>query len=485
MQRLLGPPVLALALVCGSSLAAQQAAVERFFPGLEWERPGVLSVDPVAPGSQVRITPALMPADSDVGPIRLQIDIGDQGMAADRAVVIRLTDAGGFSLADTDYSATSDPPLSGLLITLGPRQLRISAQTDWPAHTKLDVRITAQAGSPPLYTPQAANPQLFWIFRQTAAGDDFEQFPTMGGVVHPGPPRRLLVTLPSLAAVGTTVVARVAVLDSRDNPAPGWVDAVRLREPGGSLVAMPRGALANGYAQVPIRLPQRTGAFELVAESAGLEAGRSNPLLLLEASVLGDRQLLWGDLQNHSRRSSEGGGALRALVWRAAAWGVVDVLAATDHDRLVSMPGTDRFWRDSIMEIDRPAPLRPLLVLPGWEWTRVFEFPNDPGVKGHRCVLAADSASLLPVRSSAEAAWDSLGELLPDLATRPGRVVAIPHHLRHYYWDDADGADPALLADLAPVAEVLSRKGNYEEDDGGAWRHPEGIGGRGPFAGLG
>lgn len=460
-----------------------QHVVDSYFPGLQWEEPGVLSPDPVAPGAWAEVEPRFLTADVPVTGFYFEIHTGDRAIALNEQIRLVVGDPDAFFWDHTRYSVVSRPPLLGLeansgQTAIGGRTLKISTLGTIPPHTEIRVEVEARLTGG-IRVPQSSNPQLFWVVieKATANGRSFDQVPILGGVVLPREPYRIQATLPTIAKRGDPIEARVVVLDDRDNPAPGFLEPATLIGNDGRVWEIPGGGLADGFASIPLTAPQSERFFDLRAEAPGLDPGASNVQILLTEEQMRGHRLVWADLQVHTRRS-DGAGPVRYLAYRHAVHGVVDALGMADHDRLFTAPPQGDFWDDYLELLSEPVPYREMILIPGWEWTRRFENPDmGPGPKGHRCVFFSDLGSVLPVLRSDLQPWDSMGEILPELATRAGRVVAIPHHLRHYRWWDHDGADPALTEQMSPVAEVLSRKGNYEEDDGNLWRRPALLGG--------
>ncbi len=271
--------------------------------------------------------------------------------------------------------------------------------------------------------------------------------------VGPGPPARLVLTLPSTARPGEGVRLTVAVLDAAGNAGVDFAGEIALTGLGDGL-AGPRSLLLGDAdrGRTAVALAARAeGVYRIAGAGPGGLVAESNPLV-----VGGDRlRVLWGDLHGHSGLS-DGTGTPRDYFAYARDVAGLDVAALTDHDHWGIEPLAlhPELWEEIRRETGRFHEPGRFVTLLGFEWTN--------WVQGHRHVLYFDdddgSAGVL---SSLDRRYDTPPELWRALAGRAALTFA--HHSAGgpvaTNWDFAP--DPAL----EPVTEIVSVHGASEAPD--------------------
>ncbi len=283
--------------------------------------------------------------------------------------------------------------------------------------------------------------------------------------VLPGPPRRAVLTLPSVARPGSAVELRVALVDALGNagyPFTGSLELTaralpcaaadvdvtcdpeaRLDAPATlTFVAGDRGSI-----DVPLTVPER-GVFLLDVTGPDGLAGRSNPLVV--SSTL--PSLFWGDLHGHSQLS-DGTGTPEDYFSYARDIAALDVVALTDHDHWGLRPLSlhPEMWAEIREQVERfHAPER-FITLLGYEWTS--------WLYGHRHVLyfAGDGAVL----SSVDPATETPQQLWAALQGQEALTFA------HHSAGGPIATDWTIPPDpvLEPVTEIVSVHGSSEAAD--------------------
>jgi len=267
--------------------------------------------------------------------------------------------------------------------------------------------------------------------------------------VGPGPPARLVMTLPSTARPGDRVRLRVAVLDMVGNRASNWLGAVRLAgAPGLGLPEELEFAEHDAGAQSVVIEPSQFGTVRVTGSTGEGLVGESNPMVVDAESS----RVLWADLHGHSG-ISDGTGAPKDYFRYARDVAGLDVVALTDHDHWGMQPLAvhPELWEEIRRETElfnRPGDFVTLL---GYEWTS--------WIHGHRHVLYfSDHGRVL---SSIDPAFESPLQLWDALRGKPALTFA--HHSAGgpvaTNWQIAP--DP----ELEPVTEIVSVHGSSEALD--------------------
>ncbi len=277
--------------------------------------------------------------------------------------------------------------------------------------------------------------------------------------IAPGPPARLLLTLPSSARPGESPRLTVAVVDEVGNAGVDFAGEIALSGLGAGLEGPPTVRLREeDRGRVEVRLSAAAeGVYRLGAAGPGGLAAESNPLV-----VGGDRlRVLWGDLHGHSGLS-DGTGSPRDYFAYAREVAGLDLVALTDHDHWGMEPLAlhPELWEEIRRETGRFHEPGRFVTLLGFEWTS--------WVQGHRHVLYFDEPGepheperAVEVLSSLDRRYDTPPELWRALRGRPALTFA--HHSAGgpvaTNWDYPP--DPVL----EPVTEIVSVHGASEAPD--------------------
>ncbi len=273
--------------------------------------------------------------------------------------------------------------------------------------------------------------------------------------VGPGPPARLLLTLPSTARPGETVRLTIALLDAAGNallsPAPGrsYDGEVRLEAPGSlaapAVVVLRPSDLGRRAVELTAAEP---GVFRLRAFGPGGLEAESNPLQVSGAGA----RVLWGDLQNHSAVSDGSATPEEHFLYARDVAGL-DVYSLTDHDHwgLLFLDQHPETWEEIRRLTERFHQPGRFVSLLGFEWTN--------WIHGHRHVLYFTGAG--PLVSSIDPATDEPAELWRALRGR--RALTVAHHSAGgpISTDWSIAPDP----EIEPVTEIVSVHGSSEALD--------------------
>ena len=263
--------------------------------------------------------------------------------------------------------------------------------------------------------------------------------------VAPGPPRRLLATLPTVGSPGEPLRLAIAVMDGRGNAHPAFSGTVRIEGP--ASLGLPRdidlSADDRGCGSVSL-IPEEAGVFAVQVSHGGLR-GQSNPLVVRA----GAQPILWGDLQVHTGLSDGTGTPEDAYVY-ARDVAALDVAVITDHDHWGM-----RFLDDDPQQWERVKRAAHEAYAPGHFVTAVgYEWTN--WVHGHRHVLFFDDRAEL--FSALDARYDTPPELWSALRGRDALTIA--HHSAGgpvaVNWNFPP--DPRL----EPLTEIVSVHGQSE-----------------------
>ena len=235
--------------------------------------------------------------------------------------------------------------------------------------------------------------------------------------VLPGPPARMVVTIPTTARIGQEVRVCVAVLDAVVNAGPSFTGKVELE-------TAEQLELVESFELGPVDRARRTvagrtteaGVFRVGARvSFGgrtLEA-TSNPMLVSDTGP----RVLWGDLHGHSA-VSDGTGTPEDFFLFARDVAALDVVALTDHDHwgLLFMDEHAELWDENLAVSERFHEPGRFVTVHGYEWTN--------WIFGHRHVLFFGQQR--PLLSSMDERYDTPQELWDAL--RGLEAITVPHH---------------------------------------------------------
>ncbi len=275
--------------------------------------------------------------------------------------------------------------------------------------------------------------------------------------VAPGPAARLSLVLPSTAAPGDEVTARLAVLDrtgSRGVPFEGEVELVGVPQS----MDLPRKVTFTaeqlGVTTVTVKVHE-TGVHRFVAR-AQLDPndpesevfGEGNPLLV-EA---GSPRIRWGDLHGHSNLSDGTGEPEDYLAYAREVAGL-DIVALTDHDHwgLVFLDENPDMWERIRALTDKNHIPDEFVTLLGYEWTS--------WLYGHRHVIYFGDDG--PVLSSIDPNYESPLDLWKALEGHSALTFA------HHSAGGPIATDWRIPPDprFEPVTEVSSVHGSSEAED--------------------
>lgn len=276
--------------------------------------------------------------------------------------------------------------------------------------------------------------------------------------VGPGPPARLLLTLPSTARPGETVRLGVAVVDARGNAGVSFEGEVLLdpatdSAQAGVPVTVRFDAADRGRRTVELT-PIEPGVVRILGRGPdGLEAA-SNPL---QVSAEGAR-ILWADLHNHSN-FSDGTGDPEDLFLYARDVAALDVFSLTDHDHwgMLFLDQRPETWEEIQRLNERYYDPGRFVTLLGYEWTN--------WIYGHRHVLYFDShgnhAGRARVLSSIDSEYETPQQLWAALEGEPAMTIA------HHSAGGPISTDWSIPPhpELEPVTEIVSVHGSSEAMD--------------------
>jgi hypothetical protein len=358
-------------------------------------------------------------------------------------------EAPGYVTAKTNASGVElllrDVPATGFSIDVGGVAIEIRGRSLRPGER---VRITYGAGeSLALVDAFAERGDHMWL-QVDGDGDGVRGLVVDSPIVDvdAGPPRRIVLLLPTTARVGETVQLHVSLLDDRANWCRGVSAEVRLEADSG-LDAPARVAVRDGRAEVPV-VVRAPGVLAMRAQGLDGRSARSNPLVVLPQTP----RILWADLHGHSNLS-DGSGSVEDYFRYARDIAALDVAVLTDHDHVGRRPldATPELWteiREQVAAFDVPGRFVTIL---GFEWTS--------WIHGHRHVLYFDGDG--PILSSADPDYRSPLQLWDAL--RGKRALTFAHHSAGgpiaTNWEIPP--DPVL----EPVTEIVSVHGNSESPD--------------------
>ena len=268
--------------------------------------------------------------------------------------------------------------------------------------------------------------------------------------VAPGPPERLVLTLPSVVRPGEALPLRVAVLDAGGSAGTTVEGSVALKASGEALEMPARVRLSPD--QKGLRTLEVTaggeGTVRVQATGPGPLRGVSNPLVVSKALA----RVYWGDLHGHSGLS-DGTGTPEDYFRYARDVAGLDVAALTDHDHWGMRPlsQSPALWEEIRAQVAAFHEPGRFVTLPGYEWTSWLH--------GHRHVLYFEDEGR--VLSSVDPAFESPLQLWEALRGRPALTIA------HHTAGGPIGANWEIPPDpeLEPVTEVASVHGSSEAPD--------------------
>jgi hypothetical protein len=476
-----GPLVLALAALafggCGGGSEGAPPSLEVFAevadpepgpPGAKWELVEMLRESaaqepgPSDGGGRAWLDPGDGPPRAVVGlPGRFAIvyEVGPLGIATDGMIHFQVSPFWGWSTPHVEVPeapgfTTVEPSADDIELsaeTLDQQLLGIRV-TGRPLVAGDRIRIVYGAGPAGASVDRfAERNSRFWIAVDGDADGTRRFLADSPGIdVAPGPPARLLVTLPTTARPGERVRVAIAVLDAAGNAGPEFAGKVAFADlPDG--IEMPTSATfapADGGVKSIEAVVRKAGVYRLRAAGAGGLEAKSNPMVVSDAGP----RVLWGDLHGHSKLS-DGTGTARDYFAYARDVAALDVSALTDHDHwgILPLDAHPEIWDEIVRETRRHHEPGRFVTLLGFEWTS--------WIHGHRHVLYFEDGG--EVFSSIAPEYESPLQLWRALAGRP--VLTFAHHSAGgpvpTNWDIPP--DPVL----EPVTEIVSTHGSSEALD--------------------
>lgn len=244
-----------------------------------------------------------------------------------------------------------------------------------------------------------------------------------------GAPSEVVVTAPSVAAVGEEISLHLAILDRLGNRAI-CDDCVVALEVVTGCAELPSTvtikASERGVSLVPIRGTE-PGILRVRARALNFNA-LGNPTRLTSDPPL--VRLYWGDLHSHAHRSFDAVGTAPFVYAREVA--ALDFYALTDHSE--GWPADTWMWlRKSVMQVSEPGQFVAILGYEAtfgepWGHHNVY-FRSDDGL-----VLGADKGTLLELWSRLEA----------------GDAITVPHHTGVCFAPSVSGIVPGAPSGRCP-----------------------------------
>jgi hypothetical protein len=266
-----------------------------------------------------------------------------------------------------------------------------------------------------------------------------------------GPPRHLLLSVPTIARPGETIRLTLAFVDAMHNVAPEARGEVAFFEPPAGIdlpASVSFEAVHQGRRSIDV-VVREPGTYRLLAHSGDM-AVRANPLIVTSEGP----RVLWGDLHGHSSLS-DGTGIPEDYFRYARDVSALDVAALTDHDHWGPLPLVDHpeHWDEIVRETRRFHEPGRFVTLLGYEWTS--------WIHGHRHVLYFEDEGEL--YDSVDPDFETPAQLWEALAAQGREALTFAHHSAGgpiaTNWDFAP--DPRF----EPVTEIVSIHGSSEAPD--------------------
>ncbi len=394
----------------------------------------------------------------DSGMWTLLYEAGPEGIAAGGMVFLQVSPFWGWS---TPQVAAEDAPgytavsteAEGVVLeaeTLGQQLLGIRVEGR-PLAPGERIRIVYGAGPPGARADRYAERESrFWI-SVDGDGDGVRRLlPDSPAVaIGPGPPARMVLTLPSVARPGEVLPLTLAVLDAAGNAWPVVEGELALAATGGASLPASVALSPEDRGRVVVEVTAAAeGTVSVEAHGPSTLTGVSNPLVVSPTLP----RVYWGDLHGHSGLS-DGTGTPEDYYRYARDIAALDVAALTDHDHwgMETLSESPDLWEgigETTQAFHEPGRFVTLL---GYEWTSWLH--------GHRHVLYfTDEGRVL---SSVDPEFENPLQLWDALRGQPALTVA--HHTAGgpiaTNWEIPP--DP----ELEPVTEVSSVHGSSEAPD--------------------
>jgi len=264
--------------------------------------------------------------------------------------------------------------------------------------------------------------------------------------VDAGPPARLMVTLPSVAAPGEDFRLVIAALDRQGNAHPDFSGDLVVTGP--ATLGLPRKLVISpddrGCGSLILR-SEAEGVVTVTVEGPDGARGASNRMVVRD----GAPRILWGDLQIHTGISDGTGTPEDAYIYARDVAGL-DFAVVTDHDHwgMRFLDADPARWERIKSAAEGAYEPGGFVTAAGYEWTN--------WIHGHRhVVFFDDSAELF---SALDDRYDTPPELWAALKGRD--AITIAHHSAGgpvaVNWEFPP--DPVL----EPITEIASVHGQSE-----------------------
>jgi hypothetical protein len=388
----------------------------------------------------------------------LVYEAGPEGVAVGGMVLLQVSPFWGWSTPQVEAQdapgyTTVSTDAEGVVLepeTLGQQLLGVRVGGR-PLEPGEQVRVVYGAGPQGARADRYAERESrFWI-AVDGDGDGVRQLLPDSPVVEigPGPPARLILTVPSVARPGEVLPLTLAVLDAAGNAWPDVDGDIALVATGGASVpeTVPLSVEDRGRAVVEVTVASE-GTVEIEAHGPATLGGLSNPLVVSRDLP----RIYWGDLHGHSGLS-DGTGTPEDYYRYARDVAALDVAALTDHDHWGMRPlsQSPELWEEVRAQTKAFHDPGRFVTLLGYEWTSWLH--------GHRHVLYfGDEGQVL---SSLDPAYESPLQLWEALSGEPALTIA--HHTAG--GPIATNWEIPPDQELEPVTEVSSVHGSSEAPD--------------------
>ena len=380
----------------------------------------------------------------DIGMWTLVYEAGPEGIAVGGMLFLQVSPFWGWSTPQVQaedapgYTAVSTEA-EGVVLepeTLGQQLLgiRVGGRALAPGE---QVRIVYGAGLQGARADRYAEREShFWV-AVDGDGDGVRRLLPDSPVVEvgPGPPARMVLTIPSVARPGEVLPLTLAVLDAVGNAWPVVEGEFALAATGGASLPAAVALSPEDRGRVVVEVTAAAeGTVSIEAHGPSTLTGVANPLVVSRALP----RIYWGDLHGHSGLS-DGTGTPEDYYRYARDIAALDVAALTDHDHwgMRVLSESLELWegiREQTRAFHEPGRFVTLL---GYEWTSWLH--------GHRHVLYFTDegrvfSSVDPAFESPLQLWEALRGAARAHRRPPHRRGAHRHQL----------GDPSVCASGRP-----------------------------------
>ncbi len=445
-------------LACGATVDAPPSPIEptpeqSYPPTANVETQAQLREDLLAErhvsdgGGRAWLVEAPAVSAGEPGTWKFGFEVGSEGIAAGGFLFFQAPPFWGWSTPQTEHrqgpgftEIVSDSPAKLIPRTADQQLLSIEVTGAMAAGEQVFVSYTGQADR------FAEREESFW-FAVDGDGDGVRKnLDPVHVDIAPGPARRLIATLPSVAEPGDEIRLAIAAMDARGNAHPELAGELVVSGP--AILGLPKKVELKledrGCVSVVLQ-PSEAGVVTVRVDGPDGLIGHSNPMLVREGAA----RILWGDLQVHTGLSDGTGTPEDAYVY-ARDVAALDVAVVTDHDHwgMRFLDGDQVGWERVKSAAEGAYAPGSFVTAVGYEWTN--------WVHGHRHVIYFDDRA--EIFSALDDRYDTPPELWSALRGRDALTIA--HHSAGgpvaVNWDYPP--DPVL----EPVSEIASVHGQSE-----------------------